>query len=210
MSTTQPTRENRGDMRGDELRVIGAELRAIDAPQGAKRLAGYAAVFNSMSEVLGDFREQIAPGAFLKTITEADVRFLFNHDANEVLGRSRPGKPSTLTLREDGTGLWFELELPDTQRGRDLPAQVARGDVDQCSFGFKAIRDKWDVDRRTGDVTRTLLEAALFDVSLVVFPAYAATSAQVRSRVQTECREHVADRVYVDRVRYGRRALDRT
>jgi uncharacterized protein len=203
MTTTDA--HTRGAMRGDELRVQAAPaLRATTGAAGAgATVSGYAAVFGVLSEDLGGFREQIAPGAFKKTIRESDVRLLWNHSDGEVLGRSRPGKSSTLTLAEDASGLLFECPLPDTHRGRDVPELVRRGDVDQCSFGFLTIRDVWEY-LENGDVIRTLLEVRLFDVSLVTFPAYAETSADVRARAGHERTMHTPDETYRDRLRRRR------
>lgn len=134
-------------------------------------IAGYAAVFNHWADI-GGFREQIAPGAFTKTLQEADVRALVNHDANYVLGRTKSG---TLRLWEDEHGLAFEVDPPEAQWAQDLMASIRRGDVDQMSFGFRAIKDRWEGDERT------LLEVALYDVSVVTFPAYAETEAHLRS-----------------------------
>ena len=113
---------------------------------------------------------------FHKALTADDVRALLNHDKNYVLGRNRSG---TLVLTEDERGLRFEVTAPNTQWARDLAESVRRGDIDQCSFGFQAVRDDW----RTADGfdERTLLEVRLFDVSIVTYPAYLDTSANVRS-----------------------------
>ena len=161
-----------------EVRAFASEVRAspLDDGSGALRFEGYAALFNSWSQDLGGFREQIAPGAFTKSLTADDVRALMNHDPNYVLGRNRSG---TLVLTEDERGLRFELTAPDTQWARDLAESVKRGDIDQCSFGFQTVRDDW----RTADGIdeRTLLEVRLFDVSIVTYPAYPETSANVRS-----------------------------
>src|SRR6266700_2864691 len=117
-----------------ERRTITAEVRASRADGKPTRLEGYAAVFNKFSENLGGFKEKIAPGAFSRAITEKqDVRALFNHDPNFVLGRTASG---TLDLSEDDKGLMFSCEMPDTTVARDLMALVERGDVNQCSFGF--------------------------------------------------------------------------
>ena len=156
------------------------ELRVIDDEERGPRIEGYAAVFDQFSEDLGGFREKIRQGAFSKTLQEADVRGLVNHDPNYVLGRT---KSATLRLWEDREGLAIEVDPPDTQWARDLMVSVRRGDIDQMSFGFKTIRDKWQQDE-AGQVTRELIELGLYDVSVVTFPAYPQTSAQVRARVQ--------------------------
>lgn len=154
--------------------VIGLETRAADGDQPA-RLAGYAAVFDSMSEEMWGFREVIRPGAFAKSLG-GDVRALFNHNPDLILGRT---KSKTLTLREDQRGLYIEILPPDTGFARDLMVSVARGDVDQMSFGFRTVKDSWKDEN--GKVTRELLEVDVFDVSPVTFPAYAETEIAVRS-----------------------------
>lgn len=152
------------------------ELRFDDA--GAKKLSGYAAVFNQYAEGL-PFREKIVPGAFAKTLQNgADVRLLINH-ADLPLARTKSG---TLALREDDKGLWFDADLdvtdPDVQR---IVPKLRRKDLNQMSFGFYTVTDKWEHGKDVQPSTRTLLEVELFDVSLVTFPAYPQTSASVRS-----------------------------
>jgi len=143
------------------------------------KIMGHAAVFNQLSEDLGGFREQIAPGAFSEAIEKDDVRALFNHDANFVLGRNRS---KTLTLSEDARGLAIEIDIPQTQTIRDLViAPIERGDVTQMSFGF-SVRPNgqdWAKDDE-GRVVRTLKKLRLFDVSAVTFPAYPQTDVGVR------------------------------
>jgi len=150
-------------------------LRAIRAEGDKPKLSGYAAVFNKLSEDLGWFREKIAPGAFSRSLREnADVRALFNHDANQVLGRS---KSSTLSMAEDSEGLKVDILPPDTVAGRDTVTLVERGDVSQMSFGFITRKDEWDYE----NMIRTLIDVDLFDVSVVTFPAYPDTSVAKRS-----------------------------
>ena len=164
-----------------ETRSFACELRISNGSK-APRIEGYAAVFDVLSEDLGGFRELIKPGAFTKTIRESDVRALFNPDVNLILGRSKPGgnKPATLTLEEDSHGLSIGIDPPDTQTGRDLLESIRRGDVDQMSFGFEKMKDRWLKEAR--QQIRALLEVRLFDVSPVVFPAYQQTSVDVRTR----------------------------
>lgn len=166
---------------GIERRAFAAdEFRIETRDDGARHLTGHAAVFNSLSEDLGGFREQIAPGAFADAINSDDVRALFNHDANFILGRNRA---KTLTLAEDSRGLAIDILLPDTQTVRDLVvAPIERGDVSQMSFGF-SVRpggQDWAKDDE-GRVVRTLKRLRLYDVSPVVYPAYPETDVAVRS-----------------------------
>jgi len=145
---------------------------------GKMRLSGYAAVFNNASVPL-PFIEYIAPGAFRKTLSETpDVRLLINHEGLP-LARTKNG---TLTLTEDEVGLRFDAELPDTSEARDLYTLIERGDVDQMSFAFRVIRQKFNKDRSE----RTLTEVSLADgdVSVVTYPAYPTTT--------VEAREHLA------------------
>lgn len=155
--------------------VDGVELRAAGDETKPSIIAGYAAVFSQLSEDLGGFREQIAPGAFSKSLGE-DIRALFNHDRNFVIGRN---KSKTLRLEEDARGLRVEIDPPDTTDARDLLVKMKRGDVTGMSFGFRTMEDHWDeVD---GKVVRTLIEVRVFDVSVVTYPAYPQADAAVRS-----------------------------
>jgi hypothetical protein len=161
-----------------ELRTYTAvELRVEAQEEGEKpKIRGHAAVFDQLSEDLGGFVEKIRPGAFAKTTREADIRALWNHDANYPLGRTKAG---TLRVWEDEIGLAIELDPPETSYARDLQESIRRGDVDQMSFGFRTIRDEWDTAAEPP--IRTLVEVQLYDVSPVTFPAYPQTSVAVRT-----------------------------
>lgn len=155
--------------------MIASGLQSRGA--GGRTIRGYAALFNSLSEDLGGFREKIAPGAFARAIKEKqDVRALFNHDGNLILGRTKAG---TLRLKEDRQGLAVEIDLPDSVFGKDLYASIERGDVSQMSFAFRARKDQWDLVN--GESIRTLIDVDIFDVSPVVYPAYSSTVIGVRS-----------------------------
>ncbi|MBY5698532.1 HK97 family phage prohead protease [Rhizobium leguminosarum] len=148
------------------------ELRADD---GAKTLTGYAAKFNTPTGIADYFVEQIAPGAFSETI-KGDVRCLFNHDSDNVLGRTAS---RTLRLWEDDIGLRFEVDLPDTNLGRDIGKLVERRDISGCSFGFRALKQTWD--DTTSPPGRTLEKVEISEISIVTFPAYPDTSVGLRS-----------------------------
>jgi len=165
-----------------ERRVLGrpTELRrgADDAPTS---LVGYAAVFNQETVVAGFFREVIAPGAFTDAIGRDDVRALYNHDPNYVLGRTAAG---TLRLAEDATGLRYEIDPPATQWAADVLVTVGRGDVSGSSFGFEVNTDAWEYPpASSGQLPlRTIRAVTLYDVSAVTYPAYAETTAEARAK----------------------------
>jgi len=160
-----------------ERRYLPAcELRAKSA--GGLTITGHAAVFDKLSDEIYGFRERIAPGAFAETIEKDDIRALWNHDANFVLGRNKAG---TLKLAEDDIGLAIEAELPDTTFARDLMKSIERGDVSQMSFGFVTPPSGDDWRMENGQVIRTLNKVQLFDVSPVTYPAYPQTDVSARS-----------------------------
>jgi HK97 family phage prohead protease len=167
--------EDRSKMKEIERRTFTVrDIETREAEDGAMRLSGYAAVFNDASVPL-PFSERIAPGAFRKTLSETpDVRLLINHEGLP-LARTKNG---TLTLSEDEVGLRFDADLPDTTEARDLWTLIQRGDVDQMSFAFRVIRQKWSADR----TERTLTEVSLADgdVSVVTYPAYPTTTVEAR------------------------------
>jgi len=155
------------------------DVEARQAEDGTMRLSGYAAVFNDSSVPL-PFKESIAPGAFRKTLSETpDVRMLINHEGLPI-ARTKNG---TLTLTEDDRGLYMSAEIADTSIGRDLYKLVERGDVDQMSFAFRVIRQKWSEDRSR----RVLTEVSLADgdVSVVTYPAYPTTSVEAREALKS-------------------------
>jgi HK97 family phage prohead protease len=141
-------------------------------------ISGHAAVFNTLTDVWW-YREQVAPGAFKKTIKTSDTRALFNHDPNWILGRNKSG---TLKMQEDETGLAVEITPPDTQLIRDMVlTPMERGDISQMSFGFMVTDESWE-EKKDEMPIRTINEVdPLFDVSVVTFPAYPTTDAAVRS-----------------------------
>ena len=146
------------------------EVREADDGSGMT-FTGYAAVFNSASEPL-PFREKIAPGAFTRSLrARNDIKMLWNHESGQVLGSTRAG---TLRMEEDSYGLRVTADLPDTTAGRDAAYLLKRGDIDSMSFGFSVPSggDDWSADGQE----RTLNSVRLHEVSIVAFPAYAATA----------------------------------
>jgi len=164
-----------------EHRFYAQEFRVSNSDE-APKISGYAAVFDSPSEDMG-WTEEIDPQAFDSVLaSNPDVRALFNHDPNFVLGRTTAG---TLKLGVDARGLSYEVDPPDTQVARDLMTSMRRKDITGSSFGFITKRDQW-TENRDGSVTRRILEFdQLLDVSPVTYPAFTAASSGVRSLPET-------------------------
>ncbi|UAN42635.1 MULTISPECIES: HK97 family phage prohead protease [unclassified Enterobacter] len=163
-----------------ETRCYSDEVRAEQHDQQPTRIIGYGSVFNSRSEPLWGFREIIKPGAFDDVLGD-DVRGLFNHDPNFILGRSASG---TLTVSTDERGLRYDIEAPDTQTIRDLVlAPMLRGDINQSSFAFRVARDgeRWYEDEDGVVICEISRFSRLFDVSPVTYPAYTEADYGVRS-----------------------------
>ena len=165
-----------------EIRILdglGIEERKDNRPPTLK---GYAAVFETETDIAGLWREKIARGAFADAITKAsaDVHALFNHDDNFVLGRMKPG---TLRMSEDDHGLAVEIDLPDAPYAQSLIASIKRGDIDQMSFAFtmRGGVQKWD-DSQTPVLRIIEKVGELYDVSVVTRGAYPTTEIGLRSR----------------------------
>lgn len=157
--------------------VMTSELGLRHEGDGMPVIAGYAAVFDSLSEDLGGFRERIKVGAFTRSLREgADVRALIDHDPSKILGRNLAG---TLRIKPNAKGLFVEIDAPDTQIGRDIRLSIKRGDVNGMSFAFMTRSDEWHTE--DGTAVRELLDVDLRDVSVVTYPAYSATDVAVRS-----------------------------
>lgn len=161
-----------------EIRMLPIqELRVDDSLDG--KIVGHASVFDSWSETLGGifpFKEIVRKGTFTETIRVDDIRALFNHDPNYVLGRNIAG---TLELEEDEIGLRVVITPPDTSWANDLIKNIRRGDISQMSIGFIVIDDSWGT--QDGIDIREIKKVQLFDVSIVTYPAYTQTDVGVRA-----------------------------
>ena len=194
----------RSAMHANERRFYVTEFEARNVGNEF-RIAGHAAVFERHSQDLGGFVERVAPGAFAKTIREADVRALFNHDPNMILGRSRGGM-GTLRLGEDRQGLSYEVSLDRRQSyANDLAIAIERGDVTQSSFGFRTISDSWS-RTDSGYPLRTLTEVSLNngDVSPVTYPAYLDADVAARALTHVSTRIGVSEADLLTALRAGR------
>lgn len=172
------------NMKNKEVRTIDVQDLELRMDGDNPTVVGYGAVFNSMSNDLGGFREYIAPKAFEGRL-EDDVRFLVNHDANLVLARTTN---NTLRLSVDEKGLRYEADMPNTSTARDLMELLKNGTISQSSFAFTVEDDSWEI--KDGMNIRTINKVSrLYDVSSVTYPAYNAASSSVALRSMEEWQE---------------------
>ena len=158
-----------------EKRAATIETRATD---GAMVLRGYAALYNVETVIAGMFREEIAPGAFDEAVGRDDVRALFNHDPNYILGRTTAGN---LRLSLDEVGLVYEIDIDaEDDVASRVYRLVQRGDISQSSFAFDVRGDEWTPGSASTLPLRRITRVALYDVSPVTYPAYAETSVSAR------------------------------
>lgn len=156
---------------------VSVEERDGDTPT----ITGHAAVFydgtrNTEFEFFG-MRERIMPEAFNNALSRPDdVRALFNHDSNHVLGRTKSG---TVKLSVDDVGLRYDITPPDTQTGRDIVESIRRGDLSGSSFAFRVIGQRFSTE--DSDDIREITDVELFDVGPVTFPAYESTDTGIRA-----------------------------
>jgi Escherichia/Staphylococcus phage prohead protease len=171
-----------------EMRVTAGQVELRDSPSGGKMFVGYAYRFGVESENLGGFVERIRPGAGAKTIQEQDLRGLFNHAPDNLLGRMGAG---TLRVAEDHMGGGYQIDQPNTSLGRDLGVLVARGDVYGSSFTFQVVGGQrgvaWSRTER-GFPLREIVQMRMRDVGPVTFPAYPAGASEVALRSLAEAR----------------------
>ncbi|AJQ61217.1 HK97 family phage prohead protease [Bacillus thuringiensis] len=160
------------------------EVREVNEDEGKRTISGSIKYNNESAEMRdwwGDiFVEEIAEGAFDESLKIRDVVGLWSHDTSQVLGNT---KSKTLRIENDKKELRFELDIPNTTVGNDAWELIKRGDVDGVSFGMKVTKDKWSSEEReNGKIyKRSILNAELYEISPVAFPAYPTNEVSVRS-----------------------------
>lgn len=175
---------NRSQNRSESLVAERRSAELVDANVDGRTVKGYAAVYDTpwndtLIEEMG-YIEKLARGSLRKALSRSDnVPLLWQHDRRDMLASTRA---RTLRLKEDGRGLAFEADLPNTQLGNDVLEHIQRGDVWGMSFGMNSLPSDSSIDRRTVPPTRIIRNAQrLLDVTLTYEPAYEAATVELRS-----------------------------
>lgn len=168
-----------------QVRSVPTTFETREADDGQLIISGYFSVFNTIYEIGPGMTESVAPGAFRNSM-QNDVRALTNHDTTLVLGRTTAG---TLKLIEDAVGLYGEITInPKDSDAVNTYERVKRGDVSQCSFGFRITEESTEI-RKDGSVHWTIRDVNLYEVSVCTFPAYEETNVKARSAERAEIQE---------------------
>ena len=171
-------------MKQERRTFTGTVIARAEGEGMPKVIGGIAAVINSVTD-LGYFEEVIEQGAFDNALSkEYDIRCLFNHEAELILGRT---KASTCNVFVNGDGNLEYTWIPDYENPTHMSVvrSIMRGDITQSSFAFTIKEQKWSESTKYGSMgkrTITMIED-LYDVSPVTYPAYADTEADARSVV---------------------------
>jgi HK97 family phage prohead protease len=166
-----------------ERRIVLADVEVRRDQADAPKLVGHGSVFDQETVIAGRFREKVARGAFADSLKSDDVRVLFNHDANYVLGRQSAG---TAVVAEDANGLRYEAYInPNDPQAVSVAAKVARRDVTGSSFSFTVEHEddeEWVRPATRQELPlRIIKRAKVFDVGPVTFPAYVQADVSARS-----------------------------
>lgn len=188
--------------RDDVCRSVPFTLTRDGAANGdGLTFEGYGAVFNSPTRIdswEGCFDEQIAPGAFRKSLRERTPKFQFDHGNHPLIGSVPIGK--IIDIHEDDRGLYVQARLGQHIIIDLIREAISTGAIDGMSFRFSVVNDEWrdnagavikspeeleslleGAQPERLPLLRTLKEVKIAEVGPVVWPAYADTSAAVRS-----------------------------
>lgn len=158
-----------------EIRARGSiEFKTAEDSPGI--LEGYAAKYNKLSEDMGGFYEILLPNSLRLIPETSQIKAFYYHDTHKPLGSL---DKNTLSIKFDDVGMYYSVILPDNSFGRDCAVTVERGDMTQSSFGLIVHKENWVEDNK--QLIRQIIDAEVFEVSPVVYPAYPDTSVALRN-----------------------------
>lgn len=174
-----------------EQRTIenGLELRAMVPGEASSnplgRIVGYFGKYNQLSEPIlapnrrAFFKEEMTDGAFRSAAkSDRNIAALYHHDIKDLLGCTAAG---TFQLRDDGIGLWGEIDPPDTSTARDVVANMRAGNIRGASMGFFDVRGAVKWRQENGWDIRSVSDIQMREGTVTGFPIYRSTALNVRS-----------------------------
>ncbi|KPQ05476.1 MAG: phage prohead protease, HK97 family [Rhodobacteraceae bacterium HLUCCA12] len=162
----------------------GGNLGALDVrSDGGETRLRASFPYGAQTELAPGRHEVIAPRAFADRIDAGeDIHLLFGHSFDKPLASRAAG---TLTLADTDAALVLEARIDGgTSWARDFLAAHASGLIRGLSPGFRVQPGGERIERRGADYLRTVMRAALFELSAVTRPAY--SQAQIEARCWAE------------------------
>jgi HK97 family phage prohead protease len=165
-----------------EKRLVNVDWELRSEDNTVQEIVGIGAVVESRTD-LGWFEETVKRGAF-DGADMTDVVALFNHDPNQILGRTSAGT-ATVSINEDGNLRYSFIPDMENPVHKSVVRSIQRGDIKQSSFAFSIKRDggsAWLSSEKYGDMGHREIRAIdkVYDVSPVTYPAYSTTSVSAR------------------------------
>jgi len=165
-----------------EKRLVNVDWELRSEDEAVKEIVGIGAVVETKTD-LGWFEETVKRGAF-DGADMSDVVALFNHDPNQILGRTSAGT-ATVSINEDGNLRYSFIPDMENPVHKSVVRSIQRGDIKQSSFAFSIKRDggsAWLNSDKYGEMGHREIRAIdkVYDVSPVTYPAYSATSVSAR------------------------------
>lgn len=134
---------------------VAKDLELNAADDGKMTVSGYASIFGNLNSYGYTFDK----GAFSGSLKDKEIRFLFNHNHDFVIGK-------ILDAYEDDKGLFFIAEFNSgVTLSREVYAMLKQGDINGVSIGFITISE----NSVNGIIHKT--EVDLWEISIVTFPA---------------------------------------
>jgi len=166
-------------------RAIGEIKYRSEGDNMPEEFGGIAAVVNSTTD-LRFFEERIEPGAFDEVLND-DVRVLFNHDADAILGRTQ-SNTARVWINADGNLEYSWKPDYENPLHKQVARSIMRGDITQSSFAFTVKDFAWERSEKYGENSTHVIKklGELLDVSPVTYPAYKDTMAEARSILNTQ------------------------
>lgn len=136
---------------------------------GTKTIEGIFVPYGQETALWKYYFEEIAEGAFTQSIKENDIRVLYNHNSDVVLGRK---SAKTVDIEERKEGVYARVTInPHDTEALNIYERVKRGDISGCSFGFYTSVEKYE-DKPNGAFKSIIVQGELLELSVCPFPAY--------------------------------------
>lgn len=169
---------------------VAGETRDDEDLGDGRTMFGHFTVFDQFTEIdsyfEGHFLERIAKGAFKKTFAERGApKVMVDHGRGIVFDNMPLGVPDV--LREEDFGPYYEVPLVHSRLVDDELIPRLRAGLMGASFMFNVLREDWNEEPDPSDANplglpeRTVTEVRLHEFGPVVWPAYEAATAKVRS-----------------------------